>query len=225
MTGALAIGPGTWRDYERLAETHYLGQRPATAACILAARCVRSGELAGVLVVSMPTLNSTWRRSAWGERYEPRGGRARAARALNREVRTISRVLVSPAWRGLGVGVSLVRAYLASPLTRRTEAIAAMGRYAPIFERAGMRRVRARAPARERALRTAFRRAGVAPWRFADARRVRALAARAGLRDAALAWARAGKGTRGAAMSAAAWEVTALAAMSLTARRAVFVAG
>jgi len=57
---------------------------------------------------------------------------------LNREVRCISRVVVAPQWRGLGLAVRLVRAALDQPTTPITEAIAAMGRVSPFFEKAGM---------------------------------------------------------------------------------------
>src|SRR5205823_1709377 len=94
--------------------------------------------LAAVLVVSMPTLNGRWRELAWPGRFC--GGDQRAcARRLNEEVRTISRVIVEPRWRGLGVATRLVREYLRSPLTEKTEAAAAMGVCCPFFEAAGMR--------------------------------------------------------------------------------------
>jgi GNAT superfamily N-acetyltransferase len=57
---------------------------------------------------------------------------------LNAEVRCISRVVVDPRWRGLGLAVRLVKAALAEPTTPITEALAAMGRVNPFFERAGM---------------------------------------------------------------------------------------
>lgn len=57
---------------------------------------------------------------------------------LNAEVRCISRVIVHPSFRGLGIGVGLVRHALDTATTPYTEAIAAMGWVHPLFEKAGM---------------------------------------------------------------------------------------
>lgn len=130
---------GTRADYDRLSHLHYLGGRPATVVSVL--RAVReTGEgdlLAGVLTVSMPTYNGVWRRQAWPGRYEGRDKRRSAAR-LNAELRCVSRVIVEPRSRGLGVASALVRAYLAEPMSPATEACALMGSVCPFFERAGM---------------------------------------------------------------------------------------
>ena len=131
---------GTLGDYRALKHHHYRVHDPAAASLVL--RAVRTthaaGEtIAGVLVVARPTLNAAWRRRAWGDRYDAPDKR-RAARRLNGEVRTIARVIVDPRSRSLGIASRLVRAYLADPLTARTEALAAMGSRAPMFRRAGM---------------------------------------------------------------------------------------
>lgn len=130
---------GDIADFKALARHHYLGGKPATIAAVMRAiRTTGSGDhLAGVLVVSHPNFNAIWRRQAWPGRYDG-VSKALAAERLNREVRTISRVIVEPRSRGLGVASGLVRAYLAAPLTPATEAIAAMGGVSPFFKAAGM---------------------------------------------------------------------------------------
>ncbi|MFK7883570.1 MAG: hypothetical protein AB8F26_05225 [Phycisphaerales bacterium] len=135
----IRIEPGTMTDYHELSSFHYLGGRPATIACILRAMRITSfGEiLAGVLVVSSPTLNGGWRKLAWPGRYESVSKRENAER-INHELRCISRVIVEPRSRGIGVASSLVRSYLADPLTPSTEAVAAMGGVSPFFRAAGM---------------------------------------------------------------------------------------
>ncbi|MFG0306401.1 MAG: hypothetical protein ACF8Q5_09330 [Phycisphaerales bacterium JB040] len=131
-------------DYDALARFHYRAGRPATVAGVWrAVRTLPCGRerLAGVLVASYPTLNGRWRRGAWGKRYSgrDRGGKRRAARLLNEEVRCLSRVVVEPGSRGLGIARRLVESYLSEPLTVRTEAVTEMGGVCPFFERAGMR--------------------------------------------------------------------------------------
>jgi len=139
----LCILPGTRADYDRLAHHHYKAGPPATIArtaaglpCVLAARD-GEGRLAGVLVVSMPTLNSSWRRLAWPGVYDT-GDKRRDATEINRSLRCISRVIIDPRFRGLGLARRLVEHYLAEALTPRTEAIAAMGHICPFFASAGM---------------------------------------------------------------------------------------
>jgi GNAT superfamily N-acetyltransferase len=103
---------------------------------VLAARDA-DDRLAGVLVVSMPTLNSSWRRLAWPGEYDT-GDKRRDALAVNRSLRCISRVVVDPRFRGVGLARRLIGDYLEQPLTPRTEAVAAMGHTCHCFEAAGM---------------------------------------------------------------------------------------
>lgn len=134
----IAIQIGSIADYRALSRFHYLTGPPATHVRVLRARESASGQLVGVLVVSMPTLDGSWRELAWPGRF--RGpDRAQAARTINAELRTISRVVVDPRWRAVGVASRLVRSYLAHPLSHATEAIAAMGAACPFFKAAGMR--------------------------------------------------------------------------------------
>jgi hypothetical protein len=131
----LTIGPGTHDDLNALSAYHYLGGPPATIASIR--RATWCGLLAGVVVTSYPTLNARWRSLAWGSDYDTGDKRADAQR-LNREVRCISRVIVDPRCRAVGVAVALVRECLRCAPTRRTESLAAMGRMCPFFASAGM---------------------------------------------------------------------------------------
>jgi len=161
----ITITPGQIADFLSLAPLHYLAARPATFDAILCAR--HHDQCAGVLVVSRPTLCAWWRPRAWG-RQMPRE-RVAAARWLNQNVRTISRVIVAPAFRGLSVGSGLVRAYLARPRTRYTEAPAAMGVWSPFFERAGMRRLTAPPDPHDARLAADLRTLGIAPSRLVRA--------------------------------------------------------
>ena len=140
----IQITPGTIKDYRALEHLHYLGSKPATITKIIKASitCPTLGStlgptLGGVLVISMPTLNSAWRKRAWPGVFNS-GDKRADAKAINTNLRCISRVIVNPAHRGLGIASQLVRHYLSNPQTIATEAIASMGSTCPFFERAGM---------------------------------------------------------------------------------------
>ena len=151
----LVLGAGTLADYAALSSHHYRGGRPATATRVLVLRDPTPsaaerwrgtpgqravGETVGVLVESLPALSCSLRDHATDGRYAASGGLtpSQRARLLNAEVRCISRVVLDPRWRGLGLAVRLVRAALDSATTRFTESLAAMGRVHPFFVYAGM---------------------------------------------------------------------------------------
>jgi hypothetical protein len=121
-----------------------------------------------VLVESYPALSCALREVALGGRYRDMPDRAQAARLLNREVRCISRVVVHPQWRGLGLAVRLVREALATMTTVYTEALAAMGQVHPFFKKAGMIEYRRWPHRRDQRLLDALRACDIEPWQLAD---------------------------------------------------------
>ncbi len=153
---------GTFADYRALARFHYIAGKPATHVRVLCVRDPLDDQPIGVLVVSMPTLDGSWRELAWPGRYRS-PDRAASARRINRELRTISRVIIDPRYRALGLARTLVEAYLADPLTPATEAIAAMGAASPFFKAAGMREYRLPAKAADMRLRDALHACSIAP--------------------------------------------------------------
>jgi len=95
--------------------------------------------LVGVIVVSRSALSLGGRDRATGGRYRTAGmGRLATANPVNRELRVISRVVIAPNWRGLGLAGRLVAETLPQVGTPYVEAMAAMGRVHPFFERGGM---------------------------------------------------------------------------------------
>jgi GNAT superfamily N-acetyltransferase len=153
----LLLGEGSLRDYAALAEHHYRSRKPATATRVLVLTDPRPtatdrfthplcqhrdlqecrGQVVAVLVESLPSLSCRMRDWAMHDRYRHLRPRERAV-LLNREIRCISRVVVEPRWRGLGLAVRLVRHALRTATTPFTEAMAAMARVHPFFEKAGM---------------------------------------------------------------------------------------
>lgn len=258
--GRFEVRRGTLADYHAMARWHYRAGRPATCVLVLTAWWWPAGQhtrgagtspvplRAGVLVVSMPTLNARWRpRATVGT--SDHTDRAAAARWLNcpvHGVRCISRVVTDPRVRGLGVATMLVAAYLRRPLTTRTEAVAAMGPYSGFFARAGMTpcgssgiAAQALAPSRrDAALTAALSRhrwrtgtRGIRPWQLTDAAWVaRRAAGDPALADALRRWCRASRATAGVARGRACKRphlqaIVAAAAKTVGTRTIAYIAG
>lgn len=146
----MTLVQGSMRDYTALKEHHYRAERPATATRVLVLRHTAQTAAArfkktpqpqqtvAVLVESLPSLSCKLRNWALSDRHGTWLAPRQRATLLNQEVRVISRVVVHPCWRGMGLAVRLVRAALHDPTTLYTESLAAMGRVNPFFERAGM---------------------------------------------------------------------------------------
>ena len=149
LTENLFLGEGCLDDYASLAPFHYRPGKSGTVKSVyryvhraptVVGRFLQRGNqetLAGVLTLSMPHAGCVMRDYATTQRY--RGIDLTAGMImLNREVRTISRVIIHPHYRGLGLAVNLVRHVLGHAETIFTEALAVMGKAHPFFERAGM---------------------------------------------------------------------------------------
>ncbi|MCX5673818.1 MAG: hypothetical protein NTX87_02320 [Planctomycetota bacterium] len=104
-----------------------------------AIRNPQSTVLVAVIVYSRSPLSLAARDRATGGRYRLGGcGRVATADLINRELRIISRVVVAPNWRGLGLASRLVAETLGEVGTPYVEALAAMGEMHPMFLRGGM---------------------------------------------------------------------------------------
>jgi len=97
----------------------------------------RRETLVGVIVYSRSPLSLAARNRATGGRYRV-GRNLAVGRLVNEELRIVSRVVIAPNWRGLGLASRLVAETLPRVGTPYVEALAAMGRVHPFFEQAGM---------------------------------------------------------------------------------------
>ncbi len=146
LPGALILARGTIRDYDALSPFHYLADRPATIASIFVVRYRQPhadfrdpGRPVAVGVLSWPAPSCAGR-----ERFlhRKRFSRRQNLRFANRHIRTISRIIVHPQFRSLGLSKCLVRCLCDHCHTRYIEALAIMGRAVPFFKSAGMHEVR-----------------------------------------------------------------------------------
>jgi ABC-type ATPase with predicted acetyltransferase domain len=77
----------------------------------------------------------------FGDRYVYTPGDLNKARLINQEIARISRVIIHPKFRGIGLGAFLVRETLPRVNVKVVEVLAVMAKYNPFFEKAGMVRV------------------------------------------------------------------------------------
>ena len=158
LLASVRIERGTPADWQALAPLHYRSHaagamtdifrmvyEPSREPNVAENQRARQGgrltvpSLIGVIVYSRSPLSLAARDRATGGRYRTAGmGRVAAAHLINRELRTISRVVLAPNWRGLGLASRLVAETLPLVGTPYVESMAAMGAMHPFFERAGM---------------------------------------------------------------------------------------
>jgi len=97
--------------------------------------------LIGVIVYSPSYLNLKPRSMVFGQRYVYTSSDLHKAHLINEEIVRISRVVIHPKFRGIGLGAYLVKETLPKVGVKVVEALAVMARYNPFFEKAGMIRV------------------------------------------------------------------------------------
>lgn len=177
----LQIVPGKAADFDSLAEYHYKGHKRIGYAKIFVIQTKNDSRQPvwnrlkegpkrpiGVILYSMPMPHVAARNVATNNRYVEFGDRQLALAMINREIRTITRVIIHPQYRGVGLAHWLVRQTLPLAGTPLVEAIAVMGRVNPFFEKAGMKRYDQ--PIRPDAVRLieALKYAGIKHQSFAD---------------------------------------------------------
>jgi len=138
LVGEMRISEGSTADWRKLACFHYRSHKLPAPRKIF---CLKRGEeLCGVIVYCYPSPACFGRRQVL-----PR----MQMRDLNKRLSTISRVVIHPKYRSLGLGAGLVRETLGLCGTDSVELIAVMAKYNPFAERAGMRRIAVQVPARQ----------------------------------------------------------------------------
>ena len=123
-------------EYARLAYLHYRDHRVVAPIKFYS---MRLGEdLVGVIAYTYPAPAAAGRMKAVG--YRPR------LKEINTDWALISRVIVHPKYRTIGLGARLVRETLRLTGRRHVELTAVMAQYNPFAEKAGMRKVLIKEP-------------------------------------------------------------------------------
>jgi len=153
ITEHLEIIPAGLSQYNQLSRFHYRQESIGPYAAIYAIRDGhpvrgRFGGIVGVIVYKMPSANLELRNIATDGLFNGFGDRRLQLQMVNRHIRCISRVIIEPRYRSLGLASWLVRETMAKLQTPIIEAMAVMGRVNPFFEKAGMKAYTGKMPAR-----------------------------------------------------------------------------
>jgi hypothetical protein len=174
---SIQIAQGTKKDYEQLSMYHYRDTNLGPYAAIYILKPV--GRLAmslnkkpvGVIVYTMPPTSLELRSIALSDLLDGLDKTTRLS-VINKTIRTISRVIVDPRFRNLGLATTLVRETLGLLDVPVIEAMAVMGLVNPFFEKAGMKAYKAPLPARCVQLKEAFEYVGIKENQLIDAVKV-----------------------------------------------------
>lgn len=159
----LRIVRGDFEDYKKLARFHYRDSRPGAYTAIFVIKSCRGAattlqrniaaipavkrtprpagglnEPVGVIVYTMPSAGAELRNVATGNFFAGFDNRTRLS-LINKNIRCISRVIIEPRFRGLGLASRLVRETMPEMDVPIVEAMAVMGMVNPFFEKAGMK--------------------------------------------------------------------------------------
>lgn len=109
----------------------------------------RKNRLMGCIVYACPPLALKGRSFAFGNRYKREDTGRCDAKKINKEIAIISRVVVHPKYRSIGLGQYIVEKTLRMSNFEVVETLATMAKYNPFFEKAGMSLVKEQDAAKE----------------------------------------------------------------------------
>jgi ABC-type lipoprotein export system ATPase subunit len=131
----MTVEKGTLDDWRKLCVFHYRSHTTSACRGIFAVR--RRGELCGVIVYCYSFPQCAGRNMVLPKMD---------VKELNQKLSIISRIVVHPKYRTIGLGEKLIRDSLPLIGTPYVEMIAVMPKYNPFAERAGMRKVLVKEP-------------------------------------------------------------------------------
>ena len=139
----LQIVRGDLGDYKQIARYHYRDSRPGPCKAVFVLKSdgtlpgLSHEEAVGVVVYTAATAVLELRNTATGNFFSDLD-RGTQLGLINKNIRRISRLVIEPRFRGLGLAARLVRETMPQLNVPIIEAVAVMGRVNPFLERAGM---------------------------------------------------------------------------------------
>jgi hypothetical protein len=139
-------------DYTQLVQYHYRQTSLGPYCKIFVIKSERTSgllrnQIVGVIVYTMPVPSLQLRSVFFNGQLENLSAKDRL-QFVNKNIRTISRVVIEPRFRGLGIASWLVSQTMPAINVPVIESLAVMGHINPFFEKAGMKAIAAPQPAR-----------------------------------------------------------------------------
>jgi hypothetical protein len=166
VTKNLKIVHSSLKDYKELASYHYRDGHPGPFTKIFALKpnkrlTSRLGtKIIGVIVYTLPTPGLELRNIATNNLFAGLDRSTQLA-LIDKNIRRISRVIIEPRFRGLGLASRLVRETMPKMGVPIIEGIAVMGLVNPFLEKAGMKSYVAKMSVRCAQLLEAFSMVGI----------------------------------------------------------------
>jgi len=138
LSKEMQITEGKTEDWRKLAGFHYRSHKIVAPRKIFCLK--RSDELCGVIVYNYPPPTCFGRRLVLPKM---------SMKELNKKLSIITRVVIHPKYRTIGLGIKLVRETLPLAGTEYVEMPAVMAKYNPFAEKAGMQKITEQHPPKE----------------------------------------------------------------------------
>jgi hypothetical protein len=138
----LRIVQGDMKDYESLAMYHYRDAHPVAVKAVYTLRMRGAApwddKPAGVIVYTMPNPRIELRDAATNGTFMGLDKQSELA-LINRNIRCISRIVIEPRYRGIGLASRLVRQTMPRLNVPVIESLGVMPSVNPFLEKAGMK--------------------------------------------------------------------------------------
>ena len=172
----LDVVPGDMNDYKRLAPYHYREEKPVAVKAVFKLKPRRPSRTqgsgpAGVILYCAPNPRVELRTVATNGAFADLDRQTQLA-LINANIRCITRVIVEPRFRGIGLATRLVRQTMPMMNVPIIEALGVMPKVNPFLERAGMRALEPRTPLAHVQLIEAFSTVGIEADQLIDPRAV-----------------------------------------------------
>lgn len=173
----LRIVTGGVEDYKQLARYHYRDSRPGPCKAVFVLQSdgmlpgLSCEAVVGVIVYSTATAVLEHRNAATDDFFAGLDRNTQLG-LINKNIRRISRLVIEPRFRGLGLATRLVRETMPQLNVPIIEAVAVMGRVNPFLEKAGMKAYRAKPRPASLQLAEAFSLLGMEDAELVDAQKV-----------------------------------------------------